>query len=136
VHFILRKIIFYFVQIVPERIDSRARAPEQNVQPGTVVDRGVMNAALTEFLLVGHKALQVRQNGANSPSIYHSYSQNKTIDYYRVSTEYRKKPPIKYLGHSFGHISRRKQPIHEGDMPFESPKFPLKVANSNCFLKC
>jgi len=54
-----KNIIFLF-QIVPERIDSRAKAPQQNVQPGTVVDKGVMNAALTEFLLVGHKALQVK----------------------------------------------------------------------------
>lgn len=46
-------------QIVPERINSRGRAPEQNCQPGTVVDKGVMNAALTEFLLIPHKALQV-----------------------------------------------------------------------------
>jgi hypothetical protein len=28
--------------------------------------------------------------------------------------------------HSFGHNTRRKQPILEGDMPFESPKSPLK----------
>jgi hypothetical protein len=26
----------------------------------------------------------------------------------------------------FGHISGRKQPIQEGDMPFKSPKCPLK----------
>uniref|UniRef100_A0A915NCN5 Uncharacterized protein n=1 Tax=Meloidogyne javanica TaxID=6303 RepID=A0A915NCN5_MELJA len=45
-------------RIVPERINSRGRAPEQNCQPGTVVDKGVMNAALTEFLLIPHKALQ------------------------------------------------------------------------------
>jgi hypothetical protein len=47
-----------FSQIVPEHINPGAKAPQQNVQPGTVVDKGVMNAALTEFLLVGHKALQ------------------------------------------------------------------------------
>ncbi|KAL7076620.1 hypothetical protein ACQ4LE_004120 [Meloidogyne hapla] len=45
-------------RVIPARVDSRARAMEQNVQPGTVVDKGVMSATLTEFLLVGHKALQ------------------------------------------------------------------------------
>jgi hypothetical protein len=34
---------------------------------------------------------------------------------------------------SFGHIWRRKQLIEEGDMPFESPKYPLKSGFSNCF---
>jgi hypothetical protein len=38
------------------------------------------------------------------------------------------------LGHSFGHIPTRKQPIWEGDMPFESPKCPLKSGLTN-FLK-
>ncbi|KAL7080707.1 hypothetical protein ACQ4LE_000492 [Meloidogyne hapla] len=45
-------------RIVPERINSRGKATEQNCQPGTVVDKGVMNAALTEFLLIPHRALQ------------------------------------------------------------------------------
>jgi hypothetical protein len=35
---------------------------------------------------------------------------------------------------SFGHISRRRQPIQEGDMPFESHKCPLKIGFSNCFV--
>jgi len=41
--------------------------------------------------------------------------------------------PMEHLGHSFGHISIRKQPIWEGDMPFESPKCPLKSGFSNLF---
>jgi hypothetical protein len=45
--------------MIPAIINRQAKAPEQNVQPGTVVDKGVMNAAVTEFLLVAHKALQV-----------------------------------------------------------------------------
>jgi hypothetical protein len=36
--------------------------------------------------------------------------------------------------HSIGHSSPRKQPIQEGDMPFESPKCPLKSGLIN-FLK-
>jgi hypothetical protein len=47
-----------FTQVIPTNINPRDKAPEQNVQPGTVVDKGVMNAALTEFLLVAHRALQ------------------------------------------------------------------------------
>jgi hypothetical protein len=45
--------------MVPTNINRQAKPPEQNVQPGTVVDKGVMNAAVTEFLLIAHKALQV-----------------------------------------------------------------------------
>jgi hypothetical protein len=45
--------------MIPSHINRNAQAPEQNVQPGTVVDKGVMNAALTEFLLIAHRALQV-----------------------------------------------------------------------------
>ena len=48
--------------MLPEHIDGNKPAALQNVRPGTVVDRGVMNAGLTEFLLVAHKALQVNIN--------------------------------------------------------------------------
>ena len=51
--------------MIPTNINRQAKAPEQNVQPGTVVDKGVMNAAVTEFLLIAHKALQVLTNKHN-----------------------------------------------------------------------
>jgi hypothetical protein len=56
--------------MIPTNINRQAKAPEQNVQPGTVVDKGVMNAALTEFLLIAHKALQVL-----CPILHHSHLQ-------------------------------------------------------------
>ncbi len=45
-------------RIVPTRIVGM-KPHEQNVRPGTCVDRKVMHPSVTEFLLVGHKAIQV-----------------------------------------------------------------------------
>jgi hypothetical protein len=35
--------------MIPTIINRQAKPPEQNVQPGTVVDKGVMNAAAKHF---------------------------------------------------------------------------------------
>jgi hypothetical protein len=43
--------------MIPERITGQ-KAPEQNVMPGTVLDKRAMSAACTDFLLIPHKALQ------------------------------------------------------------------------------
>jgi hypothetical protein len=58
----VQKSSFSPPQMIPTNISNpHVRAPdEQNVQPGTVVDRGVMDAAMTEFLLVAHRPLHVR----------------------------------------------------------------------------
>lgn len=47
-------------RIVPQRINPDGKAFEQNVPAGTVVDKSIMHPSLTEFLMVGHKSIQVR----------------------------------------------------------------------------
>jgi hypothetical protein len=44
--------------MIPSNINPQAKAADQNVQPGTVLDKGVMSASRTEFLLISHRALQ------------------------------------------------------------------------------
>uniref|UniRef100_A0A183C8T7 Piwi domain-containing protein n=1 Tax=Globodera pallida TaxID=36090 RepID=A0A183C8T7_GLOPA len=45
-------------RIIPKGVQPGGRAPEQNCQPGTVLDKRVMHSSLTEFLLVGHRTIQ------------------------------------------------------------------------------
>ena len=40
------------------QIDHRARAPDQNVQPGCLVDSVVTHSEFAEFFLNSHRALQ------------------------------------------------------------------------------
>uniref|UniRef100_A0A914I7V1 Piwi domain-containing protein n=1 Tax=Globodera rostochiensis TaxID=31243 RepID=A0A914I7V1_GLORO len=45
-------------RIIPKNVQQGGRAPEQNCQPGTVLDKRAMHSSLTEFLLVGHRTIQ------------------------------------------------------------------------------
>lgn len=45
-------------RMIPTRINSNDKPKFQNVRPGTVVDQDVMHSVLTEFLLIGHEAMQ------------------------------------------------------------------------------
>jgi hypothetical protein len=45
-------------RIVPFQVNERAKPVEQNCRPGTCLDKRVMHPTVTEFLLVGHKAIQ------------------------------------------------------------------------------
>uniref|UniRef100_A0A914H5X1 Piwi domain-containing protein n=1 Tax=Globodera rostochiensis TaxID=31243 RepID=A0A914H5X1_GLORO len=45
-------------RIIPKGVQPGGRAPEQNCQPGTVLDKRAMHSSLTEFLLVGHRTIQ------------------------------------------------------------------------------
>ncbi|KAL3114903.1 hypothetical protein niasHT_011339 [Heterodera trifolii] len=45
-------------RIIPKNVLPGGRAPEQNCQPGTVLDKRAMHSSLTEFLLVGHRTIQ------------------------------------------------------------------------------
>ncbi|KAL3102238.1 hypothetical protein niasHS_003647 [Heterodera schachtii] len=45
-------------RIIPKNVQPGGRAPDQNCQPGTVLDKRVMHSSLTEFLLVGHRTIQ------------------------------------------------------------------------------
>ena len=46
-------------RIVPTRINPQGKPHEQNVRAGTCVDQRIMHPEFTEFLLVGHKTIQV-----------------------------------------------------------------------------
>jgi len=56
-------------RIVPTNPPSNGKPHEQNVRAGTCVDKGIMHPELTEFLLVGHKTIQV------GLGFYSTYSQ-------------------------------------------------------------
>ncbi|KAI3419183.1 hypothetical protein GPALN_006936 [Globodera pallida] len=45
-------------RIILKGVQPGGRAPEQNCQPGTVLDKRAMHSSLTEFLLVGHRTIQ------------------------------------------------------------------------------
>jgi len=45
-------------RVVPFNVNPNERPAQQNCKPGTVVDKAVMHASFSEFLLVGHTAIQ------------------------------------------------------------------------------
>uniref|UniRef100_A0A915MI94 Piwi domain-containing protein n=1 Tax=Meloidogyne javanica TaxID=6303 RepID=A0A915MI94_MELJA len=47
-----------FVRLYAKNIDERAKSPEQNILPGTVVDKDIVHPLWTEFYLNSHVALQ------------------------------------------------------------------------------
>uniref|UniRef100_A0A0N5BV46 Piwi domain-containing protein n=1 Tax=Strongyloides papillosus TaxID=174720 RepID=A0A0N5BV46_STREA len=61
-----------------EDIDARARAPGQNVVPGTVVDNGIVRTKVCEFYLTSHSGLQ---GTAKTPRYAILYDENNyTMD--------------------------------------------------------
>jgi len=46
------------VRFFPGKVDSLAKSPLQNVQPGTVTDQFVVHSKFCEFFLTAHRALQ------------------------------------------------------------------------------
>jgi len=46
------------IRLFKQRIDQRARAPDQNVEQGIVVDTSVVHPEFTEFFLNAHRTLQ------------------------------------------------------------------------------
>ena len=47
------------VRLYAKNIDQRKKSPEQNILPGTVVDKDIVHPLWTEFYLNSHVALQV-----------------------------------------------------------------------------
>jgi len=46
------------IRFFPSQINSRDRPPQQNIQPGTVVDSSVVNPHFCEMYITSHRALQ------------------------------------------------------------------------------
>uniref|UniRef100_A0A915DPU7 Piwi domain-containing protein n=1 Tax=Ditylenchus dipsaci TaxID=166011 RepID=A0A915DPU7_9BILA len=59
-------------RIVPTKVNPNAKPMDQNVRPGTCLDKRVMHPNLTEFLIVAHKAIQGTANPARCTVIYDS----------------------------------------------------------------
>ena len=52
-------IILQLLQMSLLQIPRDARPPDQNIEPGTIVDTDVTSPEITEFYLNSHRALQV-----------------------------------------------------------------------------
>ncbi|VDK59769.1 unnamed protein product [Gongylonema pulchrum] len=49
----------HHIRLIPREANERARASEQNIKPGCVIDRHLVHPRYCEFYLNSHKALQV-----------------------------------------------------------------------------